>query len=95
MTDITKARTALSPTAFLNEMLEPELPRHLVAINEAGIVTAATFTAVDTAGLEQWIGQHNGVSNLYFSVNRLKDGIARKKATWHNVQVKRCGNWGR
>jgi hypothetical protein len=57
-------RSALTPREFLDQMFGPELPRHLVAINESGVVEAATFDALNASGLDEWVAQHNGTETF-------------------------------
>jgi hypothetical protein len=76
-----------TPREFLDQMFGPDLPRHLVAIREKGVVAAVTFEASDPTGLNEWVAQHNGMDNLYFTVNRLKPGCANRKAKKEDVDA--------
>jgi hypothetical protein len=76
-----------SPIEFLGRLLGPNLPRHLVSIDEAGVVRAATFASSDVIGLEEWIAQHNGMDNIYFSPNRLKSTCTNRKSKKEDVEA--------
>lgn len=79
-----------SPNEFLSQLLGPDLARNLIAITEAGVVNAATFEASDVTGLDEWVAQHNGMNNLYFSVNRLKSACMNRKAKKEDVEAALC-----
>lgn len=80
----------LTPREFLDQLFGPELRRHLVAISEGGDVIAATFQPTDAAGLEEWVAQHYGMDNLYFSVNRLRSSCVNRKARKEDVEAGLC-----
>lgn len=73
---------------FLERMF-PNLPRHLVAIDQRGRVTARTFAAKEVDEIRAWIDARQGLSNLYFHVNSLHTGITNKKATKDDVSAAR------
>lgn len=64
-----------------------DLPRHLVAIDQNGRVTARTFSAGETDNMRAWIDAWQGMSNLYFHVNGLHSGVANKKATKEDIST--------
>jgi hypothetical protein len=70
---------------FLDHMFDASVPRHLVAINEAGRVAALSF---DPSALEMaraWIDVRQGNSNIYYSVNELNSRVLNRKATKRDV----------
>ncbi|RUU88911.1 hypothetical protein EOB59_20660 [Mesorhizobium sp. M7A.F.Ca.MR.176.00.0.0] len=69
---------------FLEHMF-PGLPRHLVAIDQKGRVTARTFSPDEIDRMRAWIDARQGLSNLYFHVNALRPGTTNKKATKDDV----------
>ncbi|MCA0339748.1 MAG: hypothetical protein LCH99_08425 [Proteobacteria bacterium] len=62
-------------------------PRHLVAIDQTGRVTARTFAAVEADEMWAWIDARQGEANLYFHVNEMRPGFANKKATKDDVSA--------
>jgi hypothetical protein len=85
-----KTRRHIPALAFLDDMLGPALPRHVVAIGLQGMVDARTFTPSDAVALARWVEERDGVSNIYFSVNRLKHGVAGRKARKEDVEAALC-----
>lgn len=69
---------------FLEHMF-PSLPRHLIAIDQKGRVTARTFSPDEVDKMRAWIDARQGLSNLYFHVNALRIGTTNKKATKDDV----------
>ncbi|TPK94787.1 hypothetical protein FJ934_14335 [Mesorhizobium sp. B2-4-12] len=69
---------------FLEHMFSG-LPRHLVAIDPKGRVTARTFSPDEIDKMRAWIDARQGLSNLYFHVNALRPGITNKKAAKDDV----------
>jgi hypothetical protein len=54
--------------------------RDLVSIDEGGKVTARSFAPTETADVQDWLQRRQGVSNLYFHVNELRQGRRNVKA---------------
>lgn len=71
---------------FLERMF-PDQSRHLVAMDQKGRVTARSFSASETDKMRAWIDARQGLSNLYFHVNRMRAGFANKKATKEDVAI--------
>jgi hypothetical protein len=69
---------------FLDKMF-PNLPRHLVAIDLNGRVTARTFLPEDRKEMRARIEARQGNANSYFHVNLLRPGFTDKKATKADV----------
>lgn len=69
---------------FLERMF-PNLPRHLVAIDQGGRVTARTFATNEVDEMRAWIDARKGEANLYFHVNEMRPGFAHKKAMKDDV----------
>jgi Virulence-associated protein E/RepB DNA-primase from phage plasmid len=72
--------------AFLDKMF-PNLPRHLVAIDLDGRVSARTFLPEDKIEMHDRTEARQGKSNLYFHVNALRPGTKNKKATKADVSA--------
>jgi len=52
---------------------------HLTAIHPAdGILPAGSFAADNTDGMRRWIDQHQGIANVYWSVNPLRRAPFKK-----------------
>ena len=63
---------------FLNKMF-PDLPRHLVAIDLSGQVTARTFLTSRQRRNADRIEARQGKANLYFHVNALRSGFIKQE----------------
>ena len=70
---------------FLRTMFGEDELVHLVAISPDGRVFRKTFNTSDEKAMLPWIEKHQGRSNLYFTVNRLEDGVADVKAKKSDV----------
>lgn len=57
----------------------------LVAISPEGMVQAKTFGPSDMEAMAAWLEQHQGHDNLYFTVNRLEEGVTDRKARKDHV----------
>jgi RepB DNA-primase from phage plasmid len=66
---------------FLDHMFGPECVRHLVAIDENGMVATHSFEPSNVEPARAWIEARQGRANLYYSVNELKPSISNRKAT--------------
>jgi len=69
---------------FLERMF-PNRPRHLVAIDPGGRVTARTFSPDQIEEMRAWIDARQGEANLYLHVNELRAGMKNKKASKGDV----------
>jgi RepB DNA-primase from phage plasmid len=69
---------------FLDHMFEASVPRHLVAINDAGMVAALSFDASTLEMARAWVEAHQG-NSIYYSVNELNPGVLNRKATKRDV----------
>lgn len=78
-----QAEPALIPdtdaaVAFLREVHAGRTV-HLTAIHPAdGILPAGSFAADDTDGMRRWIDRHQGIANVYWSVNPLRRAPFKK-----------------
>nr|WP_295466252.1 virulence-associated E family protein [Mesorhizobium sp.] len=71
---------------FLNRML-PGRQRDLVAIDRTGRISARSFSPLEIAEMRAWIDARQGLSNIYFHVNGMREGFANQKATKENVAI--------
>ena len=77
------------------EAFHPEGPWVLTAINpEDGSITTQTFGPRTRAEAQMWIGDHNGVDNMYFNVNRPTRKLTKKASRddivyvpWFHVDI--------
>jgi predicted P-loop ATPase len=67
--------------------LNPSGAWHLVAMQPDGKPIARTFQVYQIEQMKAWIDSHQGESNMYFHVNRLKPSITNRKALRSDIDT--------
>jgi hypothetical protein len=75
---------------FLSATHDNNAPFHLVAISAQGKVDAKTFQPNNKDQMPDWLSERNGIDNIYFSVNRIKEGVVDRKAKKSDINSATC-----